>query len=111
VDGGLFDSGVRFEEYVQEALDSLPPDLRVHMSIVASALMRTTSSWERCFTSQPRIVVARSSRARKSGMPLTRCQNSSEPMTLISGFVWGALRVPLDEARRGEERAQYEPAP
>jgi predicted Zn-dependent protease with MMP-like domain len=32
VDGGLFDSGGRFEEYVQEALDSLPPDLRAQMS-------------------------------------------------------------------------------
>jgi predicted Zn-dependent protease with MMP-like domain len=34
VDGGLFDSGGRFEEYVQEALDSLPPDLRAQMSNV-----------------------------------------------------------------------------
>jgi predicted Zn-dependent protease with MMP-like domain len=34
VDGGLFDSGGRFEEYVREALDSLPPDLRAQMSNV-----------------------------------------------------------------------------
>jgi predicted Zn-dependent protease with MMP-like domain len=34
VDGSLFDSGVPFEGSVQEALDSLPPDLRAHMSNV-----------------------------------------------------------------------------
>jgi predicted Zn-dependent protease with MMP-like domain len=34
VDGGLFDSGGRFEEYVREALDSLPPDLHAQMSNV-----------------------------------------------------------------------------
>jgi predicted Zn-dependent protease with MMP-like domain len=34
VDGGLFDSAVRFEEYIEEALDSLPPDLRAQMSNV-----------------------------------------------------------------------------
>jgi predicted Zn-dependent protease with MMP-like domain len=34
VDGGLFDSGGRFEEYVGEALDSLPPDLHAQMSNV-----------------------------------------------------------------------------
>jgi predicted Zn-dependent protease with MMP-like domain len=34
VDSGLFDSGGRFEEYVQEALDSLPQDLRAQMSNV-----------------------------------------------------------------------------
>jgi predicted Zn-dependent protease with MMP-like domain len=31
---GLLDSGGRFEEYAQDALDSLPPDLRAQMSNV-----------------------------------------------------------------------------
>ena len=34
MDGGLFDPGGRFEEYAQEALDSLPQDLRARMSNV-----------------------------------------------------------------------------
>jgi predicted Zn-dependent protease with MMP-like domain len=34
VDRGLVESELRFEEYVQEALDSLPPDLRAQMSNV-----------------------------------------------------------------------------
>jgi predicted Zn-dependent protease with MMP-like domain len=34
VDNGLLDSARRFEEYAQDALDSLPPDLRAYMSNV-----------------------------------------------------------------------------
>jgi predicted Zn-dependent protease with MMP-like domain len=34
MEGGLLDSGDRFEEYAQEALDSLPLDLRAQMSNV-----------------------------------------------------------------------------
>jgi predicted Zn-dependent protease with MMP-like domain len=40
VDGGLFDSGRRFEEYAQEALDSLPPELRAQMSNVEIVVER-----------------------------------------------------------------------
>jgi len=34
MEDGLLDSGGRFEEYAQDALDSLPPDLRAQMSNV-----------------------------------------------------------------------------
>lgn len=34
MDNGLLDSARLFEEYAQDALDSLPPDLRAHMSNV-----------------------------------------------------------------------------
>jgi predicted Zn-dependent protease with MMP-like domain len=34
VDNGLLDSARLFEEYAQDALDSLPPDLRAQMSNV-----------------------------------------------------------------------------
>jgi predicted Zn-dependent protease with MMP-like domain len=34
VEDGLLDSRERFEEYAQDALDSLPPDLRARMSNV-----------------------------------------------------------------------------
>jgi predicted Zn-dependent protease with MMP-like domain len=34
MEGGLIDPGGRFEEYAQEALDSLPQDLRARMSNV-----------------------------------------------------------------------------
>jgi len=34
VDNGLLDSAQLFEEYAQDALDSLPPDLRAQMSNV-----------------------------------------------------------------------------
>ena len=34
MESGLLDSGGQFEEYAQDALDSLPPDLRAQMSNV-----------------------------------------------------------------------------
>ena len=68
---------------VRERLE-IEPSFVVAEKLDGLALIRSVSSSERRLTSQARIVVARSSRERKSGMPLTRSQKSSELSTVMS---------------------------
>jgi hypothetical protein len=61
-----------------------PPSLSPYKPS-ASALIRATSSDALAFISEARIIEAFRRRARKSAIPVTRSQKTSEPRTEISG--------------------------